>query len=214
MNYYTNKNKPKFNRYILVIIAVILIFSLFIYFFDKIVFPSVLNVSETIVKAKTTELISETSIELFNDEFSYNEMIIIDKDNEGNINLIQANNVKLNYLTSKLSVDCNKKLQEMGEVGIDVPLGWMTKSSVFYKLGPKVKVKIEPIGNMNVTYESKFESAGINQTRHKIYLKVKAKVRAVVPFQNKEIDVYCEIPVAETIIVGKIPSTAIDFSNK
>lgn len=67
---------------------------------------------------------------------------------------------------------------------------------------------------MNVTYESKFESAGINQTRHKIYLKVEAKVRAVVPFQNKEIDVYCEIPVAETIIVGKIPSTAIDFSNK
>lgn len=139
-------------------------------------------------------------------------MIIINRDNEGNINLIQANTMKLNYLASKLSVECNKTLQSMGEVEMKVPLGWISKNSAFYRLGPKINVKIEPIGNMNVTYESKFESAGINQTRHTIYLKVESKIRIAVPFQNKEIDVLCEIPVSETIIVGKIPSTAIDFS--
>ena len=169
-------------------------------------------ISETMIKSKTIEKISEISIELFNDEFNYDEMIIINRDNEGNINLIQANTMKLNYLASKLSVECNKTLQSMGEVGMKVPLGWISKNSAFYRLGPKINVKIEPIGNMNVTYESKFESAGINQTRHTIYLKVESKIRIAVPFQNKEIDVLCEIPVSETIIVGKIPSTAIDFS--
>ena len=211
MKYYRKKKLPS-KLFILIIFTILIIFNLGIYFFNKIVFPSVLKISETMIKSKTIEKISETSIELFNDEFNYDEMIIINRDNEGNINLIQANTMKLNYLASKLSVECNKTLQSMGEVGMKVPLGWISKNSAFYRLGPKINVKIEPIGNMNVTYESKFESAGINQTRHTIYLKVESKIRIAVPFQNKEIDVLCEIPVSETIIVGKIPSTAIDFS--
>lgn len=211
MKYYRKKKLPS-KLFILIIVTILIIFNLGIYFFNKIVFPSVLKISETMIKSKTIEKISETSIELFNDEFNYDEMIIINRDNEGNINLIQANTVKLNYLASKLSVECNKTLQSMGEVEMKVPLGWISKNSAFYRLGPKINVKIEPIGNMNVTYESKFESAGINQTRHTIYLKVESKIRIAVPFQNKEIDVLCEIPVSETIIVGKIPSTAIDFS--
>lgn len=211
MKYYRKKKLPS-KLFILIIVTILIIFNLGIYFFNKIVFPSVLKISETMIKSKTIEKISETSIELFNDEFNYDEMIIINRDNEGNINLIQANTMKLNYLASKLSVECNKTLQSMGEVGMKVPLGWISKNSAFYRLGPKINVKIEPIGNMNVTYESKFESAGINQTRHTIYLKVESKIRIAVPFQNKEIDVLCEIPVSETIIVGKIPSTAIDFS--
>ncbi|MBS6601890.1 MAG: sporulation protein YunB [Clostridium sp.] len=211
MKYYRKKKLPS-KLFILIIVTILIIFNLGIYFFNKIVFPSVLKISETMIKSKTIEKISETSIELFNDEFNYDEMIIINRDNEGNINLIQANTMKLNYLASKLSVECNKTLQSMGEVEMKVPLGWISKNSAFYRLGPKINVKIEPIGNMNVTYESKFESAGINQTRHTIYLKVESKIRIAVPFQNKEIDVLCEIPVSETIIVGKIPSTAIDFS--
>jgi len=211
MKYYRKKKLPS-KLFILIIVAILIIFNLGIYFFNKIVFPSVLKISETMIKSKTIEKISEISIELFNDEFNYDEMIIINRDNEGNINLIQANTMKLNYLASKLSVECNKTLQSMGEVEMKVPLGWISKNSAFYRLGPKINVKIEPIGNMNVTYESKFESAGINQTRHTIYLKVESKIRIAVPFQNKEIDVLCEIPVSETIIVGKIPSTAIDFS--
>ncbi len=211
MKYYRKKKLPS-KLFILIIVAILIIFNLGIYFFNKIVFPSVLKISETMIKSKTIEKISEISIELFNDEFNYDEMIIINRDNEGNINLIQANTMKLNYLASKLSVECNKTLQSMGEVGMKVPLGWISKNSAFYRLGPKINVKIEPMGNMNVIYESKFESAGINQTRHTIYLKVESKIRIAVPFQNKEIDVLCEIPVSETIIVGKIPSTAIDFS--
>lgn len=211
MKYYRKKKLPS-KLFILIIVTILIIFNLGIYFFNKIVFPSVLKISETMIKSKTIEKISEISIELFNDEFNYDEMIIINRDNEGNINLIQANTMKLNYLASKLSVECNKTLQSMGEVEMKVPLGWISKNSAFYRLGPKINVKIEPIGNMNVTYESKFESAGINQTRHTIYLKVESKIRIAVPFQNKEIDVLCEIPVSETIIVGKIPSTAIDFS--
>jgi len=214
MKYYTKRSKGiKVKKSIFIIIAIIIIFNLLVYFFDTRVFPSVLQISEVTIKAKTTEIINETSIELFDDEFKYNEMIIVEKDSQDNITLIRVNTVKLNQLTSKLSLECNKKLAEMGEVGIDVPLGWISQNSAFYHLGPSINVKVEPIGNMNVTYDSKFESAGINQTRHKIYLNLEAKIRIIVPLHSQNIDVECQIPIAETILPGKIPTTAIDFGN-
>ena len=211
MNYYTKPKKMEFKPIILVIISILLVFILSIFLYDKRIYPAVLQVAESSIKADTIECISKTSMELFDEEFNYDEMIIIDKDNEGNINMIRANTVKLNYLTSRLSIRCNEELQKMGEVGVEVPLGWMTDNSAFYEFGPDLNVKIDPIGNMKVSYESKFESAGINQTRHKIYLNVEARVRMKIPLHSKEQVVTCQIPVAETIIVGKTPNTAIDL---
>ncbi|RKI50473.1 sporulation protein YunB [Clostridium paraputrificum] len=211
MNYYTKPKKTEFKPIILVIVSILLVFILSIILYDKRIYPAVLQVAESSIKADTVECISKTSMELFDEEFNYDEMIIIDKDNEGNINMIRANTVKLNYLTSRLSIRCNEELQKMGEVGVEVPLGWMTDNSAFYEFGPDINVKIDPIGNMKVSYESKFESAGINQTRHKIYLNVEARVRMKIPLHSKEQVVTCQIPVAETIIVGKTPNTAIDL---
>lgn len=212
MKYYTKKEKNKKKPlafFSLIIILLIMIF--FIHFFDKRVFPSVLVIAQTKIKAEATEIINEVSLELIQEEFNYDEMIIIDKDSDNNINLIRANTNKLNYLSSELSIKCNKKLKEMEAVGVDVPLGWLSGNSTFYQLGPNINVDVEPVGNMEVAYESVFESAGINQTRHKIYLNVTAKIKVKVPMHSEEVKVKCEIPVAETIIVGKIPSTAIDL---
>ena len=215
MKYYTKKSKKnRKKKAILIIIAIFISFILLVYFFDSRVFPSVLQISEVTVKAKTTEIINETTIDIFDEEFKYNEMILVEKDAQDNINLIRVNTVKLNALTSRISLECNKKLQQMGDVGIDVPLGWISENSAFYHLGPSIKVKVEPIGNMNVNYESKFESAGINQTRHKIYLNLEASIRIIVPMHSQNIEVACQIPVAETILPGKIPSTSIDLGDK
>lgn len=211
MKYYVKRRKVKIKPYILAIIAIFALFNLFLYFFDTRVLPAVLLKSQSMVKAQTVQTISETSLELFNDEFKYDEMIIIDKDEAGDINLIRADTVKLNYLSSQLSIKCNEKLQEMGDLGVKVPVGWITDKSVMYNLGPNVTVKIKPTGSIKVSYESVFESAGINQTRHKIYLNVEATVKTIIPLHNEEMTVTCEIPVSETIIVGKIPNTAINL---
>ena len=211
MRYYTKRHKNIIKPYILVIISLMMVFSLFIYYFNVRVFPTALKISENMVKAKVVDIISKTSIELFNDEVTSDELVNIDKDSEGNINYIRADTSKLNYLTSKLAIECNKKLLDLGTEGVKVPLGWIVGHSIFYNMGPDITVGIEHIGNMNASYESKFESAGINQTRHKIYLNVETEVRTAVPFHSDEIEVVCQIPISETIIVGKIPNTAIDF---
>ncbi|WP_291650417.1 sporulation protein YunB [Clostridium sp.] len=216
MKYYTKKPKMRFQikhpKLILVIIAIFVLFNSILYFFDKNILPAVLTIGEEQLKREATEIINETALDIYSNQFDYSDMIIIEKDNDGNITMLRADTVKLNYLSSKLILASNDKFGELQEMGLDVPLGYMTKNLVFYNLGPKVNIKMTQIGNVTSSYESVFESAGINQTRHKIYLNVNMKMKIVVPLNSKDVEVTCQIPVAETIIVGKIPNTAIELN--
>lgn len=213
MKYYTRRKKYKYIPYLIVVIVIFIVFNTVLVFYDRTILPSVRDVAETMIRAKAVDEINQTSINLLSDEFRYDQMIKIEKDNEGNIILMQADTVKLNYISSQMALKCNERLRSLSETSIRVPLGWVTNKSVFYNLGPKIPVKIEPIGNVVTSYESKFESAGINQTRHKIYINVKAAVRMKLPAEDNEVEVTTQVPVSETIIIGKIPDTTLGFGN-
>ncbi|MGN2338445.1 sporulation protein YunB [Clostridium cagae] len=211
MKYYTKRKKRKYIPIIVISIALVIIFNSVIVFLDNKVMPSLDRVAEMTVRSRVLNIINSNSIKLFADEFNYNEMIKVEKDNDGNITLIQADTVKLNYLASKLSIQCNEELQNLEDIKIKIPLGWFTDNSIYYNLGPQMAIRVEDVGNINANYESGFESAGINQTRHRIYLNVESKVRVILPFKTNEVEIVTKVPVSDTIIVGKIPETAIDF---
>lgn len=209
MEYYTRRNNRKYLPLILFIIIIILILNTILIFFDKKIMPSVIEISEIMAKNQTLNIINETSMKILDEEFQYNEIMNIEKDDNGRIILVQADTAKLNYIASKFSNECNKSLVDMSNTKIKVPIGWLTEKSLFYNLGPKISMEVEPIGNVVVTYESKFESAGINQTRHKIYLNVNGKIKMKLPFKSDEIDIEVQVPVSDTIIVGEVPEMAI-----
>lgn len=209
MEYYTRRKNKKYLPLLIFIIVIIILLNTALIFFDKRVMPSVIEISEIMAKTQTLNIINEASMNILNKEFKYNEMINIDKDNNGRVILVQSDTGKLNYIASKISNECNKSLADMSNNKIKVPLGWITEKSLFYNLGPNISIEVEPIGNVVVTYESKFESAGINQTRHKIYLNVNGKVRIKLPIKSEEIDVSTQIPVCDTIIVGEVPDMAM-----
>ncbi|NFT91374.1 sporulation protein YunB [Clostridium botulinum] len=211
MKYYTKRKKRKYIPIIVISIALVIVFNSIVIFLDNKVMPSLDRVAEMTVRTRVLKIINSNSIKLFANEFNYNEMIKIEKDKDGNITLIQADTVKLNYLASKLSIQCNEELQNLEDIKIKIPLGWFTENSIYYNLGPQMAIRVEDVGNINANYESAFESAGINQTRHRIYLNVESKVRVILPFKANEVEIVTKVPVSDTIIVGKIPETAIDF---
>lgn len=211
MQYYTKRKTNKYILFIAIIIFILVISNIVLVFFDKRVMPSITEIATIMAKSQTLDIINEKSVDILSKEFKYDEMIKIEKDNEGNIILLQSDTVKLNYIAAKLSTECNKELSDMNNTTIKVPFGWMSDKSIFFNAGPKITMQIEPIGNISTNYESKFESAGINQTRHKIYLNVVAKIRLKLPLRNQDIEVNTQIPVSDTIIVGKIPNTTFGF---
>lgn len=222
MKYYTKKPKyhykintkrSKFPYGLLIIVLLIMVFNGVFYMFSKRILASVLSVGEVKMKSEAVRIINEESVKVFSDDFNYEDIINIEKDSEGNIVMLRADTVRQNYLASQVVLNCNDKLKELGELGVKIPIGYLTNNVMFYTLGPKITVKMQQVGNIETSYESIFESAGINQTRHKIYLNVKSKMRVIVPFHSDEIEVTCQIPISDTVIVGKIPDTAINMNS-
>ena len=189
-----------------------MLFNLFFYIFDKRMLPTIIDMAEIKMESEAVSIINEESVAVYSESFKYDDIIHIEKDEEGNISLVRADTVMQNYLASQVVLSCNERFKKYESVGVKIPIGYLTNSSFFYNIGPSITVKMRQIGKINTSYESIFESAGINQTRHKIYLNVDMKVRVIVPLKSKDVEVSCQIPVSDTIIVGKIPDTAINMN--
>lgn len=213
MKHYSKAQTKRYKSFIVIIIALFIVFNLILTLFDKKVMPSVLNISETMMRSEAIKTINAVSVEVFDEEASKKDIVKIERDKNNKINSISADTIVLNKLSSEIAIRCNERLEDLGAKGIEVPLGWMTDKSVYYNLGPKITIEMEPLGNIESSYESVFESAGINQTRHKIYLNVKAKIKIIIPMYTKEFDVDAQIPLSETIIVGEIPDAAIQLND-
>lgn len=223
MRYYTSNPKKntrlniktkKVPKWLLAIITILIVFNVFVYLFERRILPAVLSVAEITMKSEAVRIINEESIKVYSDNFQYEKIINIEKDKDGNITMIRSDAVKQNYLASQVVLKCDERLSKLGELGTEIPVGYATNNAFFYQMGPDITVKMKQVGNINTSYESIFESAGINQTRHKIYLNVTAKLRVIVPLNSKDVDVSCQIPISETIIVGKIPETAINMEKQ
>lgn len=221
MRYYTKNPKKhgnmnfkqfKVHSSLLIVLIIIIAFNFIIYIFGKRILPIVLNIGEVKIKSEAIKIMNEESVNVYSENFKYDDIINIEKDADGNITMIRSDTVKQNYLASQVVLKCDERLSELEDLGVKIPLGYLTNNVMFYNMGPKITVKMQQVGNITTSYESEFQSAGINQTRHKIYLNLTTTMRVIVPFNSKEVEVNCQIPVSDTIIVGKIPETAINMN--
>ena len=79
-------------------------------------------------------------------------------------------------------------------------------SELLWGRGPTIKVRSFTVGSVTAEFESEFSTAGVNQTLHKIWLSVCVPTTILLPGQQIEVAVETKLCVAETVIVGKVPS--------
>ncbi|MBC2581165.1 sporulation protein YunB [Clostridium sp. DJ247] len=192
--------------------SVVLIFlSIFIYYINLLMSPAVITASDVETRAKVTEIINSVILNEYLAQFNYDNVVHVEKDKDGNIVMIKADTLKMNKIACDVALESQNQLKNIGEVGLKLPLGYILKNNLLAFFGPDITVKMKPVGYIETKYLSDFESAGINQTRHKIYVQVKTRMKIIIPFNSKDIEVKNEVPISETIIVGKVPETAINL---
>ena len=72
-------------------------------------------------------------------------------------------------------------------------------------LGPKFRIELEKGGKIETDIKSDFESVGINQTIHRLVLKLNCQISLLTPFEKIVKTVEAKQILAETVIVGEIP---------
>ncbi len=140
---------------------------------------------------------------------SYQDFVTVTLDASGRVNMLSANAILMDRLATDAVAHAQAQLRALGEHGVEIPLGSALGGGLFSGAGPRLRFSIVPVGTAAANFVTEFESAGINQTRHKISLEASATVKIVVPSGTEPITVHASIPVAETILVGDVPDSYI-----
>lgn len=186
------------------VIFLILLLLSFV-FVDIRIRPTLFQIAQAKARVIATNAINVAIQTKVSQNLHYEDLIAVKVDNRGRVVLIQPNTGEINRLASQAVIEVQKKLQQVKEERVYVPLGQVLDNQVLGGIGPRIPVTIMPIGTVSSRVFDIFEQAGINQTRHKLYLEVKAQVKLIVPMSATYIVVRTEVPLTEAIIMGEVP---------
>ena len=203
--------KPKLFRVVIAIAVFLAIFIFCTVYFRSNIVPTVMDSSVAQMRAVTTNAINIAATSVLGDGLTYDMLFDIVKDNDGKISMIKANSPEINKIARQIANLAQANLDSLGTQEIQISAGTFTGLALLMGFGPDVTIKITPIGMANCGFVSFFQSAGINQTLHKIYIDVYADVSIVTPIDQPTIQVKAEVLVCENLIVGEIPDTYLNL---
>lgn len=202
----------KKNRVVRWIILFFVIVAGFCLFVERNLRPVVLNMAEAKSIALATRLINEAMNEATDGRVNYEDLMNVICDAQGRVSMVQANTVRMNDVSTAVVNAAEAQLDSMRTEAVGIPLGSALGSQVLAASGPVIPVQVVPIGGVQTEFHTEFETSGINQTRHKIYMTVTAWIRVVIPTQAREVEVSNNLLLAESIIVGDVPNSFVGYN--
>lgn len=172
------------------------------------------NLAVTRVTNMVGRVVTEAVSDAINGgEIQYNDLISLEKDAEGGITALQSNMAEFNRLQSAITKDILDRLGQVSDTDLEIPLGTLTGSALLVGRGPRLSVRMQSLGSCSAHFENQFDQAGINQTTHRILLCVDVYMSILLPGFRTSTQVSNAFSVAETVIVGDVPSTYTYFDS-
>lgn len=202
------KHKKIVHRIVAVcLIAVTVIIFVAVWIYWKSMTPTILDVAQTRLKAETTRAVNEAVNSVMIDAYAYSDFVTIEKDDNNEVCLIYANSAVVNSLARNMALSSQSKINSLKSFDVNIPLGTLSGIPLLGEKGPTVNIEVSPIGTVNCTFTSTFDSAGINQTLHRIYINVESTVDLIIPTAHTEVYTSTPILLCESVIIGKVPQT-------
>lgn len=175
----------------------------------------VLNAMATarVKNAVTTVLDEAIADQVADSELTYGDLITIEKDGTGRITALTSNMSELNRLRSGILTTVVTAVDNMDSSQLSIPVGNLSGINFLSGRGFQLPVEVVSAGSAHAEFENRFSDAGINQTRHQIFLDVAVTVDILLPGDTLRTDVNAQVPVAETVIVGAVPDTYLQMGN-
>lgn len=184
---------------------VFLILALVYYF--AVVCPAVVALSQEKIRSIATQTISEVVGEvLTNGNYTYDELVEVTYSSENKISQISTNSTQVNLLVREVTAKVQERFDQLDSAQVVVNLGSFTGIPLLFGYGPEITLNLVPIGTVQTNFETKFLSAGINQTLHSLYFDVNAILGLILPGSTQNFDTNLQVLICESVIVGEIPS--------
>lgn len=197
--------------------AKIVVFALFLLLSCVLIYNlQILPVLFPLAKAKcTTELTDAVNrivrARMQSDSDGYADFVRLHFGEDGSVASVETNTPRLAKLSGDVVGDVTGALTHE-RMTVRIPLGSLSGSALLSGKGPDVRVKLAVSQKITCAVRGDFTESGINQTLHRVFLRVTVEVCALLPGAVQTFSVPTDVCVAETVIIGKVPEayTRID----
>ena len=203
------KLKSKHRRLKAVFFAAVVIGAFALYYYLRIA-PVISTVVTETTRMKVSEAIDDmTEKQLY--EVEYGDFVILGTDSDGNVTFVQMNSVAVNLFARRVTSLIRGEMEKFEEQGIAIPLGTITGVPLLSDIGPELTYNVLDLGVVDADFYSEFSSAGINQTLHRLYMKIIVNMRIVLPGYSLAFDNSSTVMICENVIAGDVPLGNIDI---
>ena len=167
--------------------------------------PSFIEYAKVYSNNIANEVVNSAVDDVFVKE-EYQSLAKIMENSSENIKAIETDTAKINRLKSAIIQSMQKNIDSHKSDTVYVPLGSCSNLYFLAGLGPNVPIRIYPVNIVNADFKVSFDSVGINQVKHKLYLDVSMKMSFVGMMFAQSDTVETSVLLNETIIVGDTPT--------
>ena len=165
--------------------------------------------------AKDAVIMSVNSIvkDIMTDEsFDPSALVGLERSADGGIAAVTTNVAAVNTLAARV---LERAIEQTAAetISVSIPLGNLAGSTLLAGKGPSIPVELTMLSSSVAGFRSELTSAGINQTRHQILLDLNVEVSLLMPWRTVGTSVDTEILVSETVIVGEVPESYLNWRN-
>lgn len=202
-------------KFILICIAMLCIMLIMFFYADSCIRPTVTNMASMQAQAMSTIVINQAVNDYLNSQdIDYNSLVMLERDNNGNIISVQTDMSKLNILKAEITTRAQEALFDYTKDSVGIPIGNLTGMDFFTGKGPKIRITYDISCSATSNISSSFESGGINQVLHKITLDISTQVYIMVPANQTTSTTTSSFCIAETVIVGLSPSSYANLDSE
>ena len=161
---------------------------------------------------------------------SCDEMIIKDnlyeivKEDNDEIKMITYNSFKVTKLINEVTSNIENMLREIekgkldyygefndieGGIIAEIPFGVIFGSSLLSNVGPKIKLRLNLLGDITSNIETEVKPYGINNTYVEMRIHLEVTARIVLPFVSEKVVIANVIPLSMNIVQGSVPEAYI-----
>lgn len=213
---YFDMHLPRLSRRRTLIVILALVFAVLAFVTVKSI-AYFRELSRQMVISDATDLmtlcINDTISRKFaSEDYGYDYFVDLDYGADGTVTAVQTNMARINAFSSELLSDI-VHAADGGQLSLSIPIGNVLGSSLLLGKGPEIPVDITMLTSSHVDFKNELSDAGINQTKHQIKLDVVIDIDVIMPWQTVSTQVVSEVLIAETVILGNVPETYLNWGN-
>lgn len=180
------------------------------YFVEKKLQPPLMRIAQLKVKQIMTEAINKAITSQVTSGSDFENLIDWKTNSAGKITAFMMNYNEHMKITAQTIQTVQQTLKDSENFKEAIPIGQALDSTMLSSFGPRVPIRFQPIGDVQVELSTRKQDAGINMVLVEVYIKIKTELSVFIPFDSSSQSLETEIPVSYLMVVGDVPTYYYD----